>query len=126
MLGLKSRFTLEKMKMSTDQSQPSETKKLTVEDPLDPDTLEKFKQLQTARLQLAERLLDLKEEEIRLLRLAGGVAQERTKLFETVLVSRGLPPNFPVEIDAVTGKFTLVQPLPESAPEQVPAGASKH
>lgn len=119
--------------MSTDQpQQPEAQKKLTLDDPLDADTLGKFKQLQTVRLQVSERLLDLEQEKVRILRMAANVDQERTKLFETVLVSRGLPPNFPVEIDANTGK---INPIPEAvqageqaakAAGQPENGAAKH
>lgn len=82
--------------------------KLTLEDPVDATTLNKMRELMMMRQQAADRLLDLEEEKIRTLRVAAGVGQERQKLFESILVARGLPPNFPVEIDATTGKIAPV------------------
>ena len=97
--------------MSTDQpQQPEAQKKLTLDDPLDADTLGKFKQLQTVRLQVSERLLDLEQEKVRILRMAANVDQERTKLFETVLSPRA-PSELPGRDDANTGK---INPIPEA------------
>lgn len=96
----------------------SETKKLSIEDPIDSATLGKFQQLMLNRQQAADRLLDLENEKIRTLRIAATIEQERQKLFESVLVSRGLPPNFPVEVDAATGK---IMPIPDAVAAQMQA-----
>jgi len=85
-----------------------EAKKLTLDDPVEPELLGKFGQLQQARMQCAERLLDLEQERVRVLRAAANVDAERQKLFEGLLLSRGLPPNFPVEIDGKTGKMNPI------------------
>lgn len=90
--------------------------KLTPEDPIDADSLKRLEELQTLRLQLAERVLDLEQEKIRTLRAASNVDAERQRLFESVLISRGLPPSHPVTIDAKTGTLTLLAPVPEPAP----------
>jgi hypothetical protein len=87
----------------------TDKKKLTLDDPVDAETLGALGQLQQRRLQCAERLLDLEQEKIRVLRMAAGVDAERQKAFEGLLVSRGLPPNFPVNIDAETGKMSPIQ-----------------
>lgn len=103
--------------MTTEQQ--SEAKKLTIDDPIDGETLGKFKHLQTVRMQCAERLLDLEQEKVRTLRMAANVDTERQKLFESVLISRGLPPTFPVEVDANTGKISPVkEALAEMMKEQ--------
>ena len=102
--------------MSQSQVPSAPEKKLTLDDPVDADTLTKFSDLQSARLQAAERLLDLEQEKIRTLRAASNIDTERQRLFEAVLMSRGLPPNAPVEIDAKTGKVT---PLPVPGPGPV-------
>lgn len=94
----------------------TQKKVLTIEDPIDEETLERFKTLQGVRMQCAERLLDLEQEKVRTLRMAAGIDQDRQKVFEAQLVARGLPPNFPVEIDAITGKIT---PVGGQAVEQV-------
>lgn len=87
---------------------PAEAK-LTINDPIDAETLQKFSQLQMSRVQVAERLLDLEQEKVRTMRAAAQIDTERQRLFETVLVARGLPPNFPVEIDAKTGLMKAVE-----------------
>jgi len=92
----------------TEEEVPTQKKVLTIEDPIDEETLERFKTLQGVRMQCAERLLDLEQEKVRTLRMAAGIDQDRQKVFEAQLVARGLPPNFPVEIDATTGKITPV------------------
>lgn len=94
--------------------------KLSIEDPIEPATLDQFKKIMLARQQAAERLLDLEQEKIRILRVAASLDQERQKLFETILTSRGLPPNFPVEVDANTGK---IQPIAEAMPAQTNGAA---
>ena len=123
--------------MSTPTNATPDTKKLTLDDPVDPETLGKFGQLQQARMQCAERLLDLEQERVRTLRAAANIDAERQKMFEGLLLTRGLPPNFPVEIDAKTGKMNPVQgitpdmatkkeasDLAEKAPENGAAKAS--
>jgi hypothetical protein len=102
------------MKMSIPAN--PEAKKLTLDDPVEPELLGKFGQLQQARMQCAERLLDLEQERVRVLRAAANVDAERQKLFEGLLLSRGLPPNFPVEIDGKTGKMN---PIHGATPEMV-------
>lgn len=99
-----------------------DAKKLSPDDPVDADTLVKFGQLQASRMQCAERLLDLEQERVRVLRAAASLDTERQRIFESILVARGLAPNFPVEIDAKTGKITLVQAA-EPAPYE--SGASQ-
>lgn len=100
--------------MSTEQTQTPETAsqatKLTINDPVDAETLKSFGELQAARGQMSERLLDLEMEKVRTLRAASNIDSERQRLFEKVLMDRGLPPNAPVEIDAKTGKITMITP----------------
>ena len=92
--------------------------KLPTDSPIDTETLKRFEELQTLRIQLADKLLDLEQEKIRTIRAATSVDMEKQKLFESVLVSRGLPPNHPVEVDAKTGLIKLLEPL-KAAPEAV-------
>lgn len=91
--------------------------KKTIDDPVEPELLAKFGQIQQARMQCSERLLDLEQERVRVLRAAANVDAERQKLFEGLLLSRGLPPNFPVEIDAKTGKMNAIQGAAPPAPD---------
>jgi len=94
---------------TTNAAPAPEAKKLSPDDPVDAETLAKFGQLQTARMQCAERLLDLEQEKVRTLRAAASIDAERQRIFESILTNRGLAPNFPVEIDAKTGKITPVR-----------------
>lgn len=91
------------------QNEP-EKKRLTINDPIEAEIRARFTSLHETRLQIANRNLDLELEKIRLMRAATSVDTERQKLFENVLIERGLPPNFPVEIDASTGIIKAIDP----------------
>jgi hypothetical protein len=101
-------------------------KKLTLRDPVDGKTLAKFKQLQDARLQLGDRLLTLKEEEIQALAASRELKKQHQILFEALLTERGLPVDTFVNIEARTGEITLQKSeqkvtapkAPEEAPEE--------
>ncbi len=94
-------------------------KRLSFDTPVEPETLKRLEELQGARTQVADRLLDLEQERIRLLRAATQIDTEKQRTFESILVSRGLTPNFPVEIDAKTGVLKLLAEPPTA--EQSPA-----
>ena len=87
---------------------PEETK--TINTPVSQEDLARMAQFQMARVRIADQMLELEEEKLRLLRAAASVRAEQAKLFEGILVDRGLSPNFPVEIDAKTG---LIKPAEE-------------
>jgi len=105
----------------------TESKKLTINDPVDPATLKRIGEVQTRRYQLGDMMLDLKQEEVKILVEARRLDEERTKLFSQVLTQRGLLPNMPVEIDPQTGKLSLiktngqVQPQAAQAAPETPA-----
>jgi len=88
-------------------------RKLTINDPVDPDTLKRLADVHDARQQLALQLLEWEEEKVRLLVAARPLREERTKLFEKILIDRGLPPSFQVDIDLTTGKLHPHGPLPK-------------
>ncbi len=92
-------------------------KKLTIKDPVEPETLRKLEGVHDARQQLALQLLELEEERVRLIIAARPLREERTKIFEKILVDRGLPPSFPVDIDLITGMLEPLVPLPKIKPE---------
>lgn len=94
--------------MTTENQEP----KLTINDPVDAETLKHMEELQIRRAQVAERLLDLENERVRLLRMAQGVDMERSRVFETINLVRGLPTDFPLEIDAKTGSIRPLRELP--------------
>jgi hypothetical protein len=107
------------MSDQTESNQP----KLSITDPVDSETLRKFQQLQASRLQVAENLLNIEQDKIRLIRAASNIETERQRLFEGVLLARGLPPNYPVEIDAKTGVMKPVEEAMEAFNQQASAQA---
>jgi len=107
------------MSDQTESNQP----KLTIADPVDAETLRKFQQLQSSRLQVADSLLSLEQDKIRLMRAASNIEAERQRLFEGVLISRGLPTNYPVEIDAKTGAVKPVEEAMEAFNQQAASQA---
>lgn len=82
---------------------------LTINDPVPAETLQHLKQLQGARAELADQLADLEQGKVRILRNLNMIDNEKQRLFDNVLLSRGLPPGTQVSIDANTGKITLGQ-----------------
>lgn len=90
--------------------------KKSVSDPVSPEDLARLAELQSARVQVAERMLDLEQEKVRTLRAASNIDTERQRLFERLLMERGLPPNAPVEIEAKTGVIKVLE-VPAAAQE---------
>jgi hypothetical protein len=101
-----------------EQTSPPEIKKLSPDAPVDGEVLQRLQQVQHARLQVADRLLDLEMEKVRLLASAQRIDNEKTRIFEGILMERGLPPNSIVEVDAETGIIT--DPRKRMAPPAPP------
>jgi hypothetical protein len=93
------------------------SKKLTVDDPVDADTLAQFNKLEATRYELASQLLELEQDRVRLLSAAHRVDEQRQRTFERVLVDRGLPPNAQVEVDSNTGRLKVLTPT-KSEPDK--------
>lgn len=93
--------------MSTENTEP---RKLTINDPLSPETLKKLAQLTNTRLQMADHMLDLEHEKIKIMVASRQIDDEKQRLFEKELTDRGLSPSSPVEVDAKTGLISLVKP----------------
>lgn len=85
-----------------------EQKRLTIDDPVDAETRARFTALQDSRLRVGDRLLDIELERVKLIRSASAIDNERQKLFERVLIERGLSPNQPVSIDSETGQIKSI------------------
>jgi hypothetical protein len=105
--------------MEMHMSDEGEKRRLSVNDPIDRETLQKFEQLADARAQVAERLLQLEQDRIMLLATAKEVASQHRRMFQEALTARGLSPDTEVEIDAKTGQITpkekpAEQPSPEA------------
>lgn len=84
-----------------------EERKLTISDPISPEILAEFKQLSEARSILASQLLDIDLTRIKLLAAAKKLVDQNARLFEAMLIERGLSPNTPAEIDPKTGLLTV-------------------
>ncbi len=89
-------------------------KKLTLTDPVDPETLKRLEAVHDARQQLALNLLDVEEEKVRILIAARPLRDERNKIFEKILIDRGLPPSFSVDVDLSNGTLYPLIPPPKS------------
>lgn len=83
---------------------------LTPNDPVSKDTLEQLRQLRDVKGDLALKLLSLEQEKIRILASHRRVEDHLTRLFETILVERGLSPETDIEIDPQTGVLKVVSP----------------
>jgi len=91
---------------------PEETQKLTVNDPISPEILAQFNELEDSHYKVANHLLSIEQERIRLLSAAHQVDLQRQRLFEKVLMERGLAPTTQVEIDSKTGTLKLLEKAP--------------
>jgi hypothetical protein len=77
-------------------------KQLTMKDPVSEETFEQLVTLRDAKQQMALKLLELKNEEIQILAAAKRTDMQSRRLFEQILVERGLDPASEVFIDAKT------------------------
>jgi hypothetical protein len=93
---------------------------VSLDTPVEPAILSRIETIQNARMQLGDRLLDLEQERVRVLRAASNLDAERVRIFEEINVARGLSPTTPVEIDAKTGKVTPLQTQGEPKTVEVP------
>lgn len=90
--------------------------KLTINDPVDPETLKKFSDLREARMQIADNLINLENEKVRMMVAVRQIDNEKNRLFEKIIVERGLPIGFPVNIDGNTGAIKPLMDMPDVAP----------
>ena len=91
-------------------------KKLSADDPVAPEMRQQLRQLHDARLHMCERAVDLDQEKIQVLAAIKRLDDQKHRVFEAILVERGLPPQTQVEIDGRTGKLKPLQ-QPESPVE---------
>jgi hypothetical protein len=92
-----------------------EAKRLTLDDPVSPETLSYFQKIMDARAQLGLELLNLEERKITILASNKKLNEQHYRLFQGLLMERGLPPNTQAEVDAHTGKLVVVDvPVPVS------------
>lgn len=109
------------------QAPQAPQKRLTLDDPVGKEALDKLAELETTEINTALQLMAIKQEEVKLLAVGRRVEDERHRIFEKLLIDRGLAPNTPATIDSTTGKITVVRPpqqgmgAPQGVPPQVAA-----
>ncbi len=97
-------------------SDTSENKRLSPEDPVDEATLVALARLRDVRLTLGAQLMDLELQKIQLLSSVKRIDEQNQRMFDEILVSRGLPPGTAVELDGPSGRLKVIRPEPAEAP----------
>lgn len=92
-----------------------ESRQLTLADPVDPETLAKLSEVENAKLQVGAQLLELEQDRVRLLAAAHRLEEQRMRVYEKILIDRGVTGHEPVEIDAETGAINLMRPGAQEA-----------
>jgi len=100
-----------------------EKRKLTINDPVGVETLGQLHELESRRSQIGSQLLDLEQDRVKLLAAAHRLDEQRNRVYEKLLLDRGITGTEPVEIDAETGKITLLRPAGEPTASPAPAPA---
>lgn len=99
-------------------SQDTEKKRLTINDPVDQDDLRQIGELTNRRFEIADLLLDLEQEKVKLLIQARQIDDRKTHIFEKIVTERGLPAGFRIEVDAQTGLIIVPEGQgPNGAPD---------
>lgn len=80
---------------------------LTVEDPVDQRYIDKLEELRTSWLALADRNARLELEKVQNLAALKRIGMEETRIFEAILIERGLPPDTPIEVDGATKRVKV-------------------
>jgi len=93
---------------SSKSAEQAPAQRLTMEDPIDKETLAVFNRLEGAKYEIGLQLLELEQERVRLLASAHQVDTQRQRTFEKVLLERGLRPDAFVEVDAATGRLRVL------------------
>lgn len=82
-------------------------RRLTINDPVSQETVQQLRQIQAAQADLGLELLRLEQRRIQVLAVAKKLDEQHQRVFQGVLVERGLDPTTPVELDGTSGKITL-------------------
>lgn len=92
-----------------------EPRRLTTQDPVDQQTLKELDILDLSRIEVGSQLLTLEQERVRLIIAGDKIDQQRMRIFEKILIERGLDPKTMVSIDSKTGE---IQVKSDTAPAQ--------
>lgn len=82
-------------------------RRLTINDPVSQETVQQLRQIQSAQAEIGLELLRLEQRKIQVLAVAKKLDEQHQRVFQGILVERGLEPSTPVELDGVSGKITL-------------------
>lgn len=93
-----------------------DARRLTPEDPVPQETLQAFRQIKTAQSDVGLELLALEDRKIQLLAANKKLREQQDRLFQAILIERGLAPQTPVEIDSKTGRIHVRPTAPDGAP----------
>lgn len=100
------------METAPETTEAEKPKTVPVETPVPKESLGRLRDLEVTRTRLGHQLIDLENEKISILATARRIDDERNKLFQVLLMERGLPPNTPASIDPETGVLTVLQQPP--------------
>jgi len=101
-------------------SQDPERKSLTINDPVDAADLQRLGDLQAKRYEVADMLLSLEQDKVKLLVQARQIDDMKSQLFTRIVTDRGLPAGFAVEIDAKTGMLVPMEPQGPNGAAEAP------
>lgn len=105
----------------SDQSTNGTTTRLTTNDPVSQDQLNRLRLLQDSHQDIADRFLVLEKEKVKLLAASRRIDDEKQRVFESILIERGLAPDASVEIDASSGMIKVFAQTSEPAQKPAPA-----
>lgn len=106
----------------SDEKANGEKRRLNPEDPVAKEHMTQLAQLREARLAIGQQLLDLEQRKIHLLAVAKRIDDQNQRLFDSLLVDRGLAPGTPIELNGETGKITVLnKPAEEASEDEAPA-----
>jgi hypothetical protein len=96
-------------------------RRLTLNDPVGKEAIDKLSELENAEVNAALQLMALEQDKVRILAVGRKILDERHRLFEKLLMDRGLAPNSGASIDIETGRLTLTPvPVPFGQPRPQP------
>jgi hypothetical protein len=88
---------------------PTPQAPLTIDSPVGKDVVDKLEEMERARLVLSDRNMQIDVEKLRILNAVQGIEREHRKIYEKILLDRGLDPTLRVTVDE-TGKIELADP----------------
>jgi hypothetical protein len=95
--------------MEIRMAEETPTKRNAFDTPVSPAELNRMTELDNAYMELGARLLDLENDKVKILVSARRIEEEKQRLFEKILMDRGIAPSTPVEIDRETGALSVIR-----------------